>query len=79
LSNAQKVIAIEMLAAAQALEFSLPLKPGKGVYRAYQLIREKVPFLEEDAFMAPLVSEVVKLVESGEIINAVEGEIGELD
>ncbi|AFM21359.1 histidine ammonia-lyase [Acetomicrobium mobile DSM 13181] len=79
LSNAQKVIAIEMLAAAQALEFSLPLKPGKGVYMAYQLIREKVPFLEEDAFMAPLVSEVVKLVESGEIINAVEGEIGELD
>ena len=79
LSNAQKVIAIEMLAAAQALEFSLPLKPGKGVYRAYQLIREKVPFLEEDAFMAPLVSEVVKLVESGEIIKAVECEIGELD
>ena len=79
LSNAQKVIAIELLAAAQALDFSSPLKPGKGVYGAYRLIRKKVPFLEEDVFMAPLIEEVMSLVESGEIIKAVEEEIGELD
>ena len=79
LSNAQKVIAIELLAAAQALDFSSPLKPGKGVYGAYRLIRKKVPFLEEDVFMAPLIEEAMSLVESGEIIKAVEEEIGELD
>jgi histidine ammonia-lyase len=79
LSNAQKVIAIEMLAAAQALEFSAPLKPGKGVYKAFQAIRERTPFLDEDIFMAPLVEEVLGLVKSGEIVREVEEEVGELN
>ncbi|HHZ04062.1 HAL/PAL/TAL family ammonia-lyase, partial [Acetomicrobium hydrogeniformans] len=79
LSNAQKVIAIEILTAAQALEFSAPLKPGKGVYKAFQAIRERTPFLDEDIFMAPLIEEVLSLVKSGEIVREVEEEVGELD
>jgi len=36
---AEKVIAIEMLAAAEGLEYRAPLRPGKGVEKAWRLVR----------------------------------------
>ncbi len=51
LANAQRVVAAELLASAQALEFHRPLKAGKGVEQIYQQVRHPshgVPRLEED-------------------------------
>jgi histidine ammonia-lyase len=77
--NAQKVAAIEFLVAAQALDFSAPLKPGKGTGAAYRRIRDEVPFLEEDVILYPLIDVVLKLLCSGEVVASAEGVIGELD
>jgi histidine ammonia-lyase len=45
---AWRVIAIELICAAQGLEFRRPLKPGKGVASAYAIVRQIVPALTVD-------------------------------
>ncbi len=50
--NVRLVLAIELLAAAQALEFSLPKKPGRLVAQAYREIRRLVRPLKEDRILA---------------------------
>src|SRR2546423_1306694 len=46
--NAVRIVAIELLAAAQGLEFLKPLKPGQGVGRTYAAVRAVVPALDGD-------------------------------
>lgn len=47
-SNAAKIIAIELLAACQGIDFRLPLKTSPKLNSVYQQLREVVPFYEED-------------------------------
>ncbi len=65
LEQAQQVIAIELLCAAQMLEFRKPLKPGEGVQRAYDLVRSYVPGLEADRVLAPDIATLAAAVKSG--------------
>lgn len=65
LRNAETVIGIELMCAAQALEFLTPLKPGVGVRRAYDLIRERIAPLEEDRVLAPDIEVVREMVAEG--------------
>jgi histidine ammonia-lyase len=51
--NAETVLAIEALAAAQALDFLAPLKPGRGVLAAHRAFRRLVPRLRRDRVLAP--------------------------
>ncbi|MDB4623548.1 histidine ammonia-lyase [bacterium] len=46
--NAAKIIAIELLAACQGIEFRLPLKTSPKLTSVYQQLREVVPFYEQD-------------------------------
>src|SRR5260370_21282649 len=46
--NAEHVIAIELLAAAEGLEYRAPLQAGRGVKQAYEIIRRHVPRLTRD-------------------------------
>jgi histidine ammonia-lyase len=79
LNNVQKVIAIEMLLAAQGLDFTLRLlKPGEGVFAAYKCFRASVPYIERDEYLHPLIIRSLEAIKSGELIKAVENEIGEL-
>ena len=48
IENAERVVAIELLAAAEGLEYRAPLKPGAGVRRAYEVVRAHVPRLTHD-------------------------------
>jgi histidine ammonia-lyase len=48
LANAARIVAIELLAAAQGLEFLRPLRPGRGVARTHAAVRRDVPALEGD-------------------------------
>ena len=76
--NSSAIIAIELMAAAQALDFRRPLRPGKGTKAAHAILRGYVDHLEEDR---PLYSDIAKLsevVRSGEIQVAVEKKIGSL-
>lgn len=78
LDNTRKVLAIEMLAAAQGMNFRAPLKPGKGTGAAYKEFRKTVPYYSKDDFMQPYILKSLKLVENGAIIEAAEKAVGEL-
>lgn len=74
--NTRYVLAIELMMGCQALDFKKGKKPGSGVLAAYKLIRQKVPYLKKDSIMYTLVQKIFDLIESGELVNTVEKEIG---
>lgn len=63
------VVAAELLAAAQGLEFRRPLKPGEGVERARNELREVVPALEGDRSPAPDLRTVAQMVRDGRFLE----------
>jgi histidine ammonia-lyase len=65
LEQAQQVIAIELLCAAQMLEFRKPLKPGVGVQRAYDIVRFFVPMLDHDRVLSPDIATISRAVKEG--------------
>jgi len=58
LENVEYILAIELLCAAQGLEYLAPLRPGRGVQLAYERLRALVPRLTEDRVLAPDVERV---------------------
>lgn len=61
----ESVLALELLAAAQGLEFLKPLLPGAGVAEAYEVVRGVVPPLVRDRVLAPDIAAVERLVRDG--------------
>ena len=61
----ETVLALELFVAAQALEFLKPLRPGRGVERAYQIVRERVTALDNDRYLTPDIEAMIELVHSG--------------
>ncbi|UCC33199.1 MAG: histidine ammonia-lyase [Candidatus Bathyarchaeota archaeon] len=72
LANSEYILAIELLCAAQGVEFRGSEKLGQGTRVAYSLIREKVPTLKKDRVMSMDIEEVRKLIRSGQLVEAVE-------
>ena len=58
----QQVLGMEYLAAVQALEFQRPLETSPALETAAERLREKVPRLEEDRYMAPDIAAAADLV-----------------
>jgi histidine ammonia-lyase len=77
--NAERVVAMEALAAAQALDLRAPLEPAPGTGAARDAVRSAVPFLERDRELRADVAAVGELVGSGALVEAVETAIGPLD
>jgi histidine ammonia-lyase len=77
LDNAYGVLGIEFMAAAQGLDFR-EFTPGKGVEKARQVIRKHVAHLDVDRPLYPDHNTMKALVKSGEILEAVEQEVGHL-
>ncbi|MFO0826028.1 MAG: histidine ammonia-lyase [Gemmataceae bacterium] len=68
--NVETVLAIEMLTAAQALDYRLPLKPGRGVEAAHRLVREACPHREADYLFREDLERVFTLVRGQELLDA---------
>ncbi len=66
--NAEQVVAMEVLCAAQGLDFRRPLKPGRGVEAAFQAVRERVPFRTADGAFAADLAACRDLVASGSMV-----------
>lgn len=79
LENVINVLAIEILAAAQAIDFSENKKLGEGTRVAYEIIRKGVATLDEDRIMYVDINKCASLIKNHEIVNAVEKEIGKLN
>jgi histidine ammonia-lyase len=77
LDNAYGILGIEFMAAAQALDFR-SFTPGHGTQIARQVIRRHVAHLEVDRPLYPDHNAMQTLVQSGEILEAVESDLGTL-
>lgn len=75
--NVETVIAIEMLAACQGLEFHRPLKTTEALERVYDVVRTKVEPLKEDRYLAPDVNQCIEIIRQGLILEAVAPHISE--
>jgi histidine ammonia-lyase len=65
LDNTAGVVAIEWLAAAQALEFHRPLRSSPAIEALHAQLRAQVPFMSQDRLMAPDIAAATALVERG--------------
>ena len=77
LENAYGVLGIELMAAAQALDFR-EFTPGRGTRTARAVIRRHVAHLDEDRPLHLDHTRMREVVRSGEILEAVEAEVGPL-
>jgi histidine ammonia-lyase len=78
LENSRWVIAVEVLNAAQAIDFHHPLLPGPGVGAAVRLVRSVVPPLDADRIMTGDLAAVRALIVDGALREAVEQAVGPL-
>lgn len=73
--NAATVVAIELLAAAQGIDFRRPLQTSPRLAAAQAAIRERVPFYSQDRYFAPDIQAILQLVEAGWFRNRCELEL----
>jgi histidine ammonia-lyase len=78
LANAERALAIELLAGAQAVEFLAPLEPGAGGRAAHEFVRTLSPRLNEDRPLHGEIEAVAAAIRDGSLVVAVESEAGEL-
>ena len=62
LDRVETVLAIEMMCAAQAIDFLAPLRPGDGPRAAHELIRRHIPHAEADRHFGADISTAVELL-----------------
>lgn len=77
LHNVERVLAAELLTAAQALEFRRTGRPGRGTSAVYRALRNQVPPLEADRDLDHDWMAAVQLVRSGKLVERVETSLGE--
>ena len=69
IKNLEKVLAIELMTAAQGFDFRKPMKSGILIDAAHDLIREHIGFAEDDRIFSPDIEEAIALIQSKELIN----------
>jgi histidine ammonia-lyase len=67
LDHAESVVAIELLAAAQALDLQRPARSSPALETVHARIRQAVPFLERDRQLAPDIAAIAALIAQGDV------------
>jgi len=65
IDNTAGILGIELLAAAQALDFLRPLRSSVALEKAYSLLREHCPAMHQDRYLAPDIERATSLVRDG--------------
>lgn len=77
--NANRVLAIELAAAAQAIDLcGAANKLGKGTRAAYDVVRAHISAVEQDRVMYPDWNKAAELIQGRDVVDAVEQAVGEL-
>jgi histidine ammonia-lyase len=76
--NSWPIVAIEMMAAAQAFDFRQPTNPSPACQAAFAVVRRHVPRLEEDRPLYNDINRLSKVLKDGEVLSAVERIVGKL-
>ena len=69
IKNLEKIIAIELLCAAQAFDFRRPLKSGRIIEECHKYIREKIPHIDEDTILSKYITTAIEIIKSNELLN----------
>ncbi|MCS4183287.1 HAL/PAL/TAL family ammonia-lyase [Salinibacter ruber] len=75
LENVERVLAIELLTAAQALDYRRPLRPGRGVERAHETVRETIAHREADYLLEDDIDQSLAFVRGEELLGPVADEL----
>jgi histidine ammonia-lyase len=68
--NVRYVLGIELMCAAQGIDFRAPLRPGRGVARAHAAVRRHIPRLERDRVLGTDMERIAEAIEHGEFLQA---------
>ena len=60
--NTERVLAIELFNAAQALEFRRPLRSSWAIEKIFAGYRKVVPFIDDDRYMHPLIEKSIEFI-----------------
>ena len=60
--NTERVLAIELLNAAQALQFRRPKRSSPALEAIFEEYRKEVPFVENDCYLSPLIAKSVEFL-----------------
>jgi histidine ammonia-lyase len=77
-ANLRRILAVELVCAARGLDLRAPLQPGAGTGAALRALRARVQGPGPDRQVAPDLAATEELIASGELLAAVETEIGAL-
>jgi histidine ammonia-lyase len=69
--NVRYVLSIELLCAAQGVDYRAPLKPGRGVARAHSVVRHHAATLTNDRVLAPDIERIAAAIAAGEFTPGV--------
>ena len=69
--NTRTIVAIELLAAAQGIDFHAPLRTSQALQSVHRAVREHAAFYAEDRYFAPDITALGQLVASGRLREAV--------
>jgi len=69
LANAERIVAIELLAGAQGLEFLKPLKPAKSVARLHAAVRQESAVLSADRPLTRDIERLAQQVRAGRFVS----------
>jgi len=84
LKNVDHILAVELISAAQGIDFrkkthGSKAKLGKGSQPVYDLVRQTVPFFEQDVWLGPQVDKVKALIHDGTIDKVLEAALNGKD
>jgi histidine ammonia-lyase len=78
LKNVERVLAVELLTTAQALDFRQEFAPGNGVSVAHRAMRQEVRHAVKDYEVKSDLDHCVEMLRNGSLLKAVESELGTL-
>ena len=67
--NTIGILAIELLAVCQGIEFRRPLKTSPVLEKVFAIVREKVAYYDKDRFFAPDIAAAKKIIRSGVLLG----------
>jgi histidine ammonia-lyase len=69
IDNLEKILAIELLCAAQAFDFRKPLKSSEVLDDVHDTIREKIDFATEDRIFSVDIEKAIQLIKERELLS----------
>ena len=67
LDNLEKIQAIELLTACQALDFARPLKSSETLEKVHAKVRESIPFYTQDEIFSEAINKAIELIKKDEL------------